>query len=114
MTPNLDLLAESTRRTILALVAKEREMCVCELVAALAESQPGISRHLAMLRDGGWVAARRDGTYVHYRLAELPPWARTIVAALVEGGVPAAHLDAAFARLAAFGGRPTRAVVRIA
>ena len=61
MTPDLDLIAESTRRQILALIASDRELCVCELVAALEDSQPGVSRHLALLREGGWLATRREG-----------------------------------------------------
>ena len=108
MTPDLDLIAESTRRQILALIASHRELCVCELVAALEESQPGVSRHLALLREGGWLAARREGTFVFYRIEELPPWASLVVDALRTGGVPSESLRAARARLAAFSGRPAR------
>jgi len=106
MTPDLDLIAEPTRRQILALIASDRELCVCELVAALEESQPGVSRHLALLREGGWLATRREGTFVFYRIGRLPDWAATIVDALRHGGVPARSLRAARARLAAFAGRP--------
>jgi ArsR family transcriptional regulator len=108
MTPDLDLIAESTRRRILALIASDRELCVCELVAALEESQPGVSRHLALLREGGWLATRREGTFVFYRIGKLPPWASLVVDALCTGGVPPDSLRAAKARLAAFSGRPAR------
>jgi ArsR family transcriptional regulator, arsenate/arsenite/antimonite-responsive transcriptional repressor len=93
MTPDLDLIAESTRRRMLALIASDRELCVCELVAALEESQPG---------------ERREGTFVFYRIAQLPPWASLVVDALCTGGVPPESLRTAKARLAAFSGRPAR------
>jgi ArsR family transcriptional regulator len=114
MSPDLDLIAESTRRQILALIASDRELCVCELVAALEESQPGISRHLALLREGGWLATRREGTFIFYRIEDLPPWASLVVDALRTGGVPPESLRAARARLAAFSGRPPRRGRRVA
>ena len=43
-------LADETRVRIALLIAREGELCVCELTCALDESQPKISRHLAMLR----------------------------------------------------------------
>ncbi|MCU0257317.1 MAG: metalloregulator ArsR/SmtB family transcription factor [Vicinamibacterales bacterium] len=114
VAPDLDLVAESTRRHILALIGKEGELCVCELVAALADSQPGVSRHLALLREGGWLATRREGTFVFYRLDAIPRWAKQIVDALAEGGVPREVLRASRARLAAFAGRPARVPGRAA
>jgi ArsR family transcriptional regulator len=45
------------------------EICVCYLVEVLGEPQPKISRHLAYLRRAGLVAARREGKWMHYRLA---------------------------------------------
>lgn len=108
MTPDLDLLADATRRLILALVRLERELCVCELVAALDERQPTVSRHLALLREGGWLVQRREGTFIHYRLATLPAWALQIVDALAGGGVSAQQLALVGARLRAFPGRPVR------
>ena len=46
-------LADETRLKSLLLIEKEQELCVCELMAALEESQPKISRHLAQLRKCG-------------------------------------------------------------
>jgi ArsR family transcriptional regulator len=42
--------------------------CVCELVDALAEPQPNISRDLKVLKDAGLVTERREGRWVYYRL----------------------------------------------
>ena len=62
------------------LIQSEGEACVCELTYALGESQPKISRHLALLRDSEILVARREGTWMHYRLAPgLPGWARRSV-----------------------------------
>lgn len=69
-------LADETRLRSLLLIQQEQELCVCELVAALADSQPKISRHLAQLRRDGIVLDRKQGLWVYYRLnPELPQWA---------------------------------------
>ena len=114
MSPNIDLLGDPTRRCMLALLAVEGEVCVCEFVAALEDLQPSVSRHLALLRDGGWITSRREGTWMHYRLARLPKWARTLLDALVDGGVPPETLRGVKSRLTAFPGRPRRAIGRVA
>jgi len=114
MRPNVDLVGDPARRRMLALLMVEGEICVCEFVAALQELQPGVSRHLALLRGGGWITSRREGTWMHYRLANMPAWARTIVAAFVDGGVAPGELRIARSRLAAFPGRPPRATRRAA
>jgi ArsR family transcriptional regulator len=71
-----NLLSDSTRLRCLMLIQAEEEACVCEMTFALEESQPKISRHLALMRDAGLVTARRDGTWMHYRIdPQLAPWA---------------------------------------
>lgn len=62
-------LGDETRLRILALLS-HGELCVCHLQTALDISQPNISRHLAILRTSGIVEARRDGSWIHYRMAE--------------------------------------------
>jgi ArsR family transcriptional regulator, arsenate/arsenite/antimonite-responsive transcriptional repressor len=64
-------LSDETRLRIVALLA-HGELCVCHLEGALALSQPKVSRHLATLRAAGLVEDRRDGSFVHYRLARQP------------------------------------------
>ena len=61
-------LADRTRLRLLNLL-QCGEICVCYFVEILGETQPKISRHLAYLRRAGIVAARRDGKWIHYRLA---------------------------------------------
>jgi ArsR family transcriptional regulator len=62
-------LADRTRLRILALLASG-EICVCHIHGALGVPQPTASRHLAYLRKSGLVATRKEGLWVHYRLAE--------------------------------------------
>lgn len=54
-----DVLAEPTRRRILDLLL-DGERPVGELVARLKLSQPGVSKHLRVLREAGLVAVRRE------------------------------------------------------
>lgn len=60
-------------RVRLAAACVERERCVCQLVALLGLSMAAVSRHLALLRDAGLLASRKDGRWVHYRLADAEP-----------------------------------------
>lgn len=63
-------LTDKTRLRLLNLM-REDEVCVCFFTEVLGESQPKVSRHLSYLRGAGIVAARRDGKWIHYRIA--PP-----------------------------------------
>ena len=64
-------LADQTRLRIIGLL-RAGEICVCDIHGSLGLPQPTVSRHLAYLRKTGLVATRKDGLWVHYRLAELP------------------------------------------
>ena len=68
LAPLFAALADRTRLRLLNLIAG-REVCVCYLVEVLRQGQPKISRHLAYLRNAGIVTARREGKWMHYRLA---------------------------------------------
>ena len=71
-------LADATRLRILGLLLSG-EVCVCDIHESLKIPQPKASRHLAYLRRAGLVEARREGTWMHYRLADLDPVVREIV-----------------------------------
>lgn len=62
-------LADRTRLRLLNLLRTD-EVCVCFFVEVLKTNQPKISRHLAYLRRAGIVDARREGPWMHYRVAE--------------------------------------------
>lgn len=73
-------LADELRLKSVLLIAQEGELCVCELVDALAESQPKVSRHLAQLRQAGLLQDRRQGQWVFYRLhPALPEWMQCVL-----------------------------------
>ena len=61
-------LGDKTRLRILGLLLSG-EVCVCHIHESLGVSQPKASRHLAYLRRTGIVETRREGPWVHYRLA---------------------------------------------
>jgi len=63
-------LADATRLRILGLLLTG-EVCVCHIHESLKIPQPKASRHLAYLRKAGLVEARRDGLWMHYRMADL-------------------------------------------
>jgi DNA-binding transcriptional ArsR family regulator len=67
----LDVIAEPTRRRILDVV-REGERSVGELVDELGMHQPGVSRHLRVLRDAGLVEVRQDAQRRLYRLRSEP------------------------------------------
>jgi DNA-binding transcriptional ArsR family regulator len=73
-----EVLAEPTRRRIVELLL-ERSRPVGELVDLLGISQPGVSKHLRVLRDGGFVSVHADAQRRFYELrpaplAELDAW----------------------------------------
>jgi DNA-binding transcriptional ArsR family regulator len=74
----LDAISEPTRLAILDAV-RDEERSVGELVALVGMHQPGVSRHLKVLRSAGLVDVRRDGQRRCYRarfapLQELDDW----------------------------------------
>jgi DNA-binding transcriptional ArsR family regulator len=71
MATTFEVLAEPTRRRILDLLL-ERSRPVGELVDLLGLSQPGVSKHLRVLRDGGFVAVRQDAQRRFYEVSPAP------------------------------------------
>ena len=67
----LEVIAEPTRRRILDAV-REGERSVTDLVRQVGMHQPGVSRHLKVLRDAGLVEVRRDAQRRMYRLRTEP------------------------------------------
>lgn len=65
------LLADPGRRRILDLL-RTGERSVGELCAVLPISQPGVSKHLRLLREAGLVSARADAQRRLYRLEPEP------------------------------------------
>lgn len=64
------VLADPTRLRLAVLFSIRGEICVCNVAEALGEPDFKISRHLRIMRAAGLVVARREGTWMHYRLCE--------------------------------------------
>jgi ArsR family transcriptional regulator, virulence genes transcriptional regulator len=63
------VLAEPTRLKLLSLLG-ERPRAVKDLVDATGERQAKISQHLTIMRQRGIVRTERQGTEIHYSLAD--------------------------------------------
>lgn len=59
-------LGEPIRLRMLNLL-RHGELCVCDLMAVLELPQSTASRHLAYLRNAGWLTARRQNKWIYYR-----------------------------------------------
>ncbi len=64
---SLGLLGDPTRRAIFELLAR-RPSSVGELAQQLPISRPAVSQHLRVLKDGGLVTSRAEGTRRVYQL----------------------------------------------
>jgi len=64
----LKVLGDPNRIKIVQLLAKG-EMCQCEIIPILGQSQPTVSRHLNLLVEKGILVSRRDGVKILYRIA---------------------------------------------
>jgi len=83
--------ALADRNRLRALVALGRgELCVCQITELLGLAPSTVSKHLSILQQAGLVASRKEGRWIHYRLAKAaaspPPvagairWVRSSVA----------------------------------
>lgn len=94
-------LADPTRLRLMHLLERAGEICVCELVDALGVPQYNVSRHLRILQNAGWLADRKLGKWVYYRIAkDLKPHQRSLLRAVAElrSEKPELRLDEAQAR----------------
>ncbi len=65
--------SEPVRLRILYLLLEREEVCVCDLVESLDLTQSVVSRHLAYLKNNDLITARREGTWVHYKIKSTQP-----------------------------------------
>ncbi len=56
------------KRLLIINALRDEELAVGEICAALDLPQANVSQHLAILRDKGFVRARRDGKFIFYSL----------------------------------------------
>lgn len=101
-------LADETRARAILLIASLGELCVCELMCAMDDNQPKISRHLAQLRSSGILLDRRQGQWVYYRInPELPGWVHEVLQTTLQAN--SQWLRENLSRLQNMDGRPVRA-----
>ena len=71
-----DVLGDPVRRRILELLAEEGEQTSGAVTAVIRRefgiSQPAVSQHLRVLREGGFVTVTADGTRRRYAVASAP------------------------------------------
>jgi ArsR family transcriptional regulator len=73
-------------RLLLLCQLSQGELCVGELEQRLHITQPTLSQQLAVLRDEGLVATRREGKHIHYRVAS--PQALAVLGVLYQQFCP--------------------------
>jgi ArsR family transcriptional regulator, arsenate/arsenite/antimonite-responsive transcriptional repressor / arsenate reductase (thioredoxin) len=102
-------LTDEIRLKSLMLVKYHGELCVCELMVALQEqSQPKMSRNLALLRKAKVLVDRKHGQWVFYRLNPLlPEWAKSVLAQTTENNV--GYIQNSLDRLSEMNDRPDKA-----
>ncbi|RRS32613.1 MAG: ArsR family transcriptional regulator [Epsilonproteobacteria bacterium (ex Lamellibrachia satsuma)] len=64
------IFSDSNRVKILALILRDKEICVCEICDTLQLSQPLVSRHLKQMREADILDSRQAGKWVTYFLKE--------------------------------------------
>ncbi|GAA64825.1 MULTISPECIES: metalloregulator ArsR/SmtB family transcription factor [Alteromonadales] len=102
-------LTDDIRLKTLMLTHYHGELCVCELMEAMEEdSQPKVSRNLAVLKKAKVITDRKHGQWVFYRInPDLPLWAKSVIAQTTENNVPLVSNE--LQRLANMQNRPNRA-----
>jgi DNA-binding transcriptional ArsR family regulator len=88
----LKALAHPIRLGMMERLAREPEICACDLGEAFSVSQPTVSEHLRVLREAGLVRTRREGTSICYAAV---PEALAEVARLIDALRPPANARAA-------------------
>lgn len=102
------LLADETRVRCLLSIAREESLCVAEITEAINESQPKVSRHLALLRSNGLIKDTRKGQWVFYSINQsLPGWAKKQIEDLVASNCLKTQYHQDTVRLQQMQNRPT-------
>jgi len=76
-------LSEEIRLRILKLL-EQKELCVCDIVAALDMIQPKVSFHLAVLKEAGLIKDRKQGKWVHYSIDDADMFRRFLLLSTLE------------------------------
>lgn len=101
-------LTDDIRLKTLLLTDYFGELCVCELMEALCEnSQPKVSRNLAVLKNAGIITGRKHGQWVFYRINNnLPLWMKNVISLTLENNT--ALISPHIERLSQMNNRPDK------
>lgn len=77
------VLSDDTRLRIMILLYHS-ELCVCQICGVTDISQPNVSKHLAKLRDMGFVRDERQGQFIYYYLSLEEPLFNEIIEKIVK------------------------------
>ncbi|MBA5851544.1 metalloregulator ArsR/SmtB family transcription factor [Clostridium sp. cel8] len=83
LTNLFKLLSDETRLRIIVLLGQE-ELCVCEMCGILELSQPKVSKHLAKLRDNGFVRDERKEQFIFYSLNIKDPVLESLITNIID------------------------------
>jgi DNA-binding transcriptional ArsR family regulator len=61
-------LSDGGRVRILLALVHQGDLCACELARMLGLTPATVSRHMEILLDTGFVSARKESRWVHYRV----------------------------------------------
>ena len=64
----LQAAADPTRLAIIRQLSADGPVCACDFTECCGVSQPTVSHHLKVLREAGWIAGERRGTWIWYSL----------------------------------------------
>jgi len=64
------IFSDKNRLYILALILRDKQVCVCEICDTLNLSQPLVSRHLKQMREAGVLQSSQEGKWVVYSLGQ--------------------------------------------
>ena len=81
-------LGDETRLSIVRLLSRAPEVCVCHIGEGFSLGQPTISHHLKVLREAGVVSSERRGNQIYYSLAPDFPKRFAGIGSSVAGLIP--------------------------
>ena len=65
----LKALSETNRLRVVMALTRHAELCACQITELLQVTGATVSRHLGILQHAGLLESRREGRWIHYRLA---------------------------------------------
>jgi len=51
-------------------ILRNGEICQCEIIPLIGQSQPAVSRHLKLLEDSGLITSHKDATRMFYNIVD--------------------------------------------